>query len=385
VRARVGKRPEAPYNAPVAPVEDAVPGTLTSPVEAVYDRAAEGLRLSPEEAVLLLRDGDLLTLGSLATAARDRRHPGRIVTYICDRNVNYSNVCVTYCSFCAFYRAPGDAEGYVQSYEQIGRRVEELAAQDGRQILLQGGHHPDLPFSYYEGLLRYLRERFPQINVHGFSPPEIHHFSQAFQMSVAEVIRRLRAVGLGSIPGGGGEILVERVRRIIAPLKASTDEWLGVMREAHAQGLRTSATMMYGHVETLEERVEHLLRLRDLQDETGGFTAFICWPYQKPHTNLARKVEHTSGAHDYLKTLAVSRLFLDNFDHVQSSWVTQGPKVGQMALEFGADDMGGTMMEENVVSAAGTTYRLAPDKMEELIRDAGYEPHRRTTFYEVLP
>jgi cyclic dehypoxanthinyl futalosine synthase len=359
--------------------------TATSALDAVYDRAAAGDRLTAEEATRLLRDGDLLTLGALATAARDRRHPGRIVTYICDRNVNYSNVCVTYCSFCAFYRAPGHSEGYVQTYEQIAARLEELRAQGGRQVLLQGGHHPDLPFSWYEGLLRHLRERFPEINVHGFSPPEIHHFSQTFRMPVADVIARLREAGLGSIPGGGGEILVERVRRVIAPLKASTDEWLGVMREAHRQGLRSSATMMYGHVETLEERVEHLARLRDLQDETGGFTAFVCWPFQRPHTNLARKVERTSGAHDYLRTLAVARLFLDGFDHLQSSWVTQGPKVGQMALEFGADDMGGTMMEENVVSAAGTTYRLPPDEMEALIRDAGYEPRRRTTFYEVLP
>jgi cyclic dehypoxanthinyl futalosine synthase len=357
----------------------------TSALDAAYDRAASGERLSAEDAVLLLREGDLLTLGSLAKAVRERLHPGRVVTYVVDRNVNYSNVCVTYCSFCAFYRPPGHAEGYVQSYEQVEARVAELADLGGRQVLLQGGHHPDLPFSYYEGLLRRLRERFPDVNVHGFSPPEIHHFSQTYGMTVAEVIRRLVEAGLGSIPGGGGEILVERVRRVIAPLKASTDEWLGVMREAHAQGLVSSSTMMYGHVETLEERVEHLARLRDLQDETGGFTAFICWPFQRPHTNLARKVERTSGAHDYLRTLAVSRLFLDNFAHLQSSWVTQGPKVGQMALEFGADDMGGTMMEENVVSAAGTTFRLSPERMEALIADAGYEPRRRTTFYEVLP
>jgi cyclic dehypoxanthinyl futalosine synthase len=362
-----------------------VTSLLASALDAAYDRAAAGERLTAEDAVLLLREGDLLTLGALATAVRDRLHPGRVVTYVVDRNVNYSNVCVTYCSFCAFYRPPGHSEGYVQTYEQIEARIRELAELDGRQVLLQGGHHPDLPFSYYEGLLRRLRERFPQVNVHGFSPPEIHHFSETYGMTVPQVIERLVAAGLGSIPGGGGEILVERVRRVIAPLKASTDEWLGVMREAHRQGLKTSSTMMYGHVETLEERVEHLGRLRDLQDETGGFTAFICWPFQRPHTNLARKVERTSGAHDYLRTLAVSRLFLDGFPHVQSSWVTQGPKVGQMALEFGADDMGGTMMEENVVSAAGTTFRLSPEKMEALIADAGYEPRRRTTFYEVLP
>jgi cyclic dehypoxanthinyl futalosine synthase len=357
----------------------------TAALDAAYDKAAAGERLSPDEATLLLTEGDLLTLGSLADAARQRKVPGRIVTYIVDRNVNYTNVCVAYCSFCAFYRPPKHEEGYVQTYEQMGERLKELDALGGRQVLLQGGHHPDLPIEWYEGMLRHFRERFPRINVHGFSPPEITHFSEVFGLPVATIIERFRAAGLGSIPGGGGEILVERVRKIIAPMKATVDEWLGVMREAHRQGLRTSATMMYGHVETVAERVEHMLRLRDLQDETGGFTAFICWPYQRPHTNLARKVKSTSGAHDYLKTLAVGRLFLDNFDHMQSSWVTQGTKVGQMALDFGADDMGGTMMEENVVSAAGTTYRTTPDRVDDLILDAGYEPRRRTTAYEVLP
>jgi cyclic dehypoxanthinyl futalosine synthase len=347
--------------------------TASEALDAAYDKAAAGERLSAAEASLLLEKGDLLTLGSLANAARQRKNPGRIVTYIVDRNVNYTNVCVTYCAFCAFYRPPGHDEGYVQTYEQIGARVQELSEQDGRQVLLQGGHHPELTLEWYEGLLRYLKERFPEINVHGFSPPEIHHFSETWKTPIRDVVRRFRHAGLGSVPGGGGEILVERVRKIIAPLKARTDEWLGVMREVHAAGMRSSATMMYGHVETLAERVEHLMRLRDLQDETGGFTAFICWSYQKPHTNLARKVAHASGSHDYLRTLAVSRLVLDNFQHVQSSWVTQGPKIGQLALEFGADDMGGTMMEENVVSSAGTTYRLPPPRMDEVILDAGYE------------
>jgi cyclic dehypoxanthinyl futalosine synthase len=365
-----------------------MPGTASAALDAVYDKAYAGERLSADDALLLLREGDLLTLGSLATAVRDRKHPilpghdRRIVTYVVDRNVNYSNVCVTYCSFCAFYREPGHPEGYVQTYEEIGARLEELAAQDGRQVLLQGGHHPDLPIEWYEGLLRFIRERFPKINVHGFSPPEITHFAETFSMPVADVIARFKAAGLGSIPGGGGEILVDRVRNLISPLKANTQQWLGVMREAHRQGLPTSGTMMYGHVETLAERVEHLGRLRDLQDETHGFTAFICWPFQRAH-GLARKVRHESNAHEHLKMLAVSRLFLDNFDNVQTSWVTQGPKVGQLALEFGCNDMGGTMMEENVVSAAGTTYRVPPDEMDRLILDAGYEPRRRTTRYEV--
>jgi cyclic dehypoxanthinyl futalosine synthase len=354
-------------------------------LEAVYDKAAAGERLSREDGVRLLTDGDLLTLGALATARRDAMHPGREITYIVDRNVNYSNVCVTYCSFCAFYRPPGHEEGYVQSYEQIAHRLTELRAEGGRQVLLQGGHHPDLTIEWYEGLLRLIRERFPEINIHGFSPPEFTHFAEIWKMPVAEVIRRFRAAGLGSIPGGGGEILVDRVRKIIAPMKANTDEWLGVMRAAHQQGLKTSATMMYGHVETLAERVEHLDRLREVQDETGGFTAFICWSYQNPNTNLLRKVKDPAGAHDYLRTLAVARLYLDNVPHVQSSWVTQGPKIGMLSLEFGCDDMGGTMMEENVVSAAGTTYAVPPAQMDRLILDAGYTPRRRTTFYEVLP
>ena len=357
----------------------------TSALDAAYDKAAAGARLSKEEGLVLLEHGDLLTLGALASAARQRMNPGRIVTYIVDRNVNYSNVCVTYCAFCAFYRAPGDTEGYVQTYEQIGARLAELRAQGGRQVLLQGGHHPDLKIEWYEGLLRYIHSNYPEINIHGFSPPEITHFSHTWEMPVAEILRRFIAAGLGSVPGGGAEILVDRVRKIIAPLKATTAERLGVMREAHRQGLKTSATMMYGHVETLAERIEHLDRLRSLQDETHGFTAFIGWPFQKPHTNLERKVPESSGAFPHLKMLAVARLYLDNVPHVQASWVTQGPKIGQMSLEFGCDDMGGTMIEENVVSAAGTTYRLPPDEMDALILDAGYEPRRRTTQYQVLP
>ncbi len=358
---------------------------LASDLRTAYDRAAAGERLSAEEGLTLLRDGDLLTLGSLAQEARQRKNPGPVVTYIVDRNVNYSNVCVTNCSFCAFYRPPGHEEAYVQTYEEMATRLAELDALDGRQVLLQGGHHPSLGIDWYEGMLRFFRERFPKINLHAFSPPEITHFAEIWGIDRREILRRLRAAGLGSIPGGGAEILVDRVRKGIAALKATTDEWLGVMRDAHALGLRTSATMMFGHVETLADRIEHLLRLRALQDETHGFGAFACWTFQSANTKLGRRVKGLFGAHDYLRTVAVARLVLDNFPHVQASWVTQGPKVGQMALDFGVDDFGGTMLEENVVSAAGATYCLPWEEMEYLIADAGYEPRRRTTFYEILP
>ena len=361
-----------------------MPDAPTSTLDALYDKAAAGERLGADEGLALLEGGDLLTLGTLADAMRQRKNPGRIVTYIVDRNVNYSNVCVTNCAFCAFYRPPGHDEGYVQSYEQIGARLKELDAVGGRQVLLQGGHHPELGIEWYEGLLGYIREHFPRINIHGFSPPEITFFSKTWGMDRKDVIRRLQAAGLGSIPGGGAEILVDRVRKKIAALKATTDEWLGVMEDAHGLGLLSSATMMFGHVETLADRIEHLIRLREVQDRTGGFTAFIGWTYQSPNTKLARKVPEMAGGHEYLKTLAVSRLMLDNFDHVQGSWVTQGPKIGQLSLSFGADDLGGTMMEENVVSAAGASFCMPIERIESLIRDAGYEPRRRTTKYEIL-
>jgi cyclic dehypoxanthinyl futalosine synthase len=353
-------------------------------LEQAYATAEAGERLGAEAGLVLLEQGDLLILGSLADAARQRKNPGRIVSYIVDRNVNYSNVCVTYCAFCAFYRTPGHEESYVQTYEQIGERLAELAAVGGRQVLLQGGHHPDLGIEWYEGLLAYIREHFPQVNIHGFSPPEITFFSQTWGMDRKEVLRRFIAAGLGSIPGGGAEILVDRVRKQIAGRKATTDEWLGVMEDAHGMGLRSSATMMFGHVETLAERIEHLVRLREVQDRTGGFTAFIGWTYQSPNTQLERKVPSMAGGHEYLKTLAVSRLMLDNFPHVQGSWVTQGPKIGQLSLSFGADDLGGTMMEENVVSAAGASFQMPIERIERLIRDAGYEPRQRTTRYEIL-
>jgi cyclic dehypoxanthinyl futalosine synthase len=305
-----------------------------------------------------------------------------IVTYIVDRNINYTNVCNVYCKFCAFYRTEKDADHYVLSLEELDHKLSELSAIGGVQVLLQGGHHPGLSIDHYLNMLAFIRERFPQINVHGFSPPEFHHFSQVFGLPVREVLRRFKEAGLGSVPGGGGEILVDRVRNRIAPLKANSDQWLGVMEEAHGLGLRSSATMMFGHVETLEERLEHLQRLRDLQDRTGGFTAFICWTFQPENTVL--KAEPV-GSSEYLRMQALSRIFLDNIENLQSSWVTQGPKIGQIALRFGANDFGSVMMEENVVSQAGTSYRLQAGEIERLVREAGYVPARRTTHYGLIP
>jgi cyclic dehypoxanthinyl futalosine synthase len=286
-----------------------------------------------------------------------------------------------YCKFCAFYRTETDAESYVLSREEIAKKIEELVAVGGTQILLQGGHHPKLGIEFYLDLLGFIKGRFPQINVHGFSPPEFNHFAEVFAMPLEEVIRRFREAGLGSIPGGGAEILVDRVRDRIAPLKCKTDDWLRVMQCAHEQGLRSSATMMFGHVETVEDRIEHLQRLRDLQDKTGGFTAFICWTFQTEHTKLRAE---PVGSHEYLRMQSLARIFLDNFDNVQASWVTQGPKIGQLALKFGANDFGSLMMEENVVSSAGTTFRVTVEEMRRLITEMGYEPRQRDNWYRLL-
>ena len=353
----------------------------------VVNRVLDGARISQEDARALYRL-PLQELGALADyrrqAAKDDAYDGRgreIVTYIVDRNVNYTNVCNVYCKFCAFYRTEKDADHYVLSLEQIDQKLDELAAEGGVQVLLQGGHHPKLGIDFYLDMLSHIRGKYPQINIHGFSPPEFNHFSQVFGMPLREVIERFKQAGLGSIPGGGGEILVDRVRDRIAPLKCKTDQWLEVMRIGHELSLRSSATMMFGHVESIDDRIEHLQRLRDTQDETGGFTAFICWTFQPENTRL--KAETVTSA-EYLRMQALSRIFLDNFDNVQSSWVTQGPKIGQIALKFGANDFGSVMMEENVVSSAGTTFRLNAQDIERLVREAGYEPHRRSTWYELL-
>ena len=351
-------------------------------------RILDGERISATEALRLYRELTLNELGMLADARRQRRkaaaYDGRgnqIVTYIVDRNINYTNVCDVYCKFCAFYRSESDAEGYVISHDDIARKIEELVAAGGTQILLQGGHHPKLGIGFYLDLLGFIKTRFPQVNVHGFSPPEFCHFAGVFNMPVPEVIRRFKEAGLGSIPGGGAEILVDRVRDRIAPRKCRTDDWLRVMQHAHEQGLRSSATMMFGHVETVEDRIEHLQRLRDLQDQTGGFTAFICWTFQREHTKLRAEAV---GSHEYLRMQALARIFLDNFDNVQASWVTQGPKVGQLALRFGANDFGGLMMEENVVSSAGTTFHVTLEDMRRLIAELGYEPRQRDNWYRLL-
>ena len=356
--------------------------------ESVVEKVIAGERISQAEAAYLYR----LPLNELGALANHRRNLAkresyegngeRVVTYIVDRNVNYTNVCNVYCKFCAFYRTEKDEDHYVLSLSELEEKLADLVAIGGVQVLLQGGHHPKLGLEHYLTMLSFIRERFPQVNIHGFSPPEFHHFSKVFGLSVPEVLSKFKEAGLGSIPGGGGEILVDRVRNRISPLKANSEEWLGVMEAAHGLGLRSSATMMFGHVETLEERFEHLQRLRDLQDRTGGFTAFICWTFQPDNTVL--KAE-TVGSSEYLRMQALSRIFLDNIENLQSSWVTQGPKIGQVALQYGANDFGSVMMEENVVSKAGTSFRLRAEEIERLICEAGYEARRRNTWYDLLP
>jgi len=354
--------------------------------EAVIDKVLAGERISREDARQLYRL-PLNELGELAHLRRKRAKreafDGRgeeIVTYIVDRNINYTNVCNVYCKFCAFYRTEKDEDHYVLTQEQMDAKLDELAAIGGVQVLLQGGHHPSLGIEHYLQMLSHIREKYPQINIHGFSPPELQHFSKLFGMPLPELIAKFREAGLGSIPGGGGEILVDRIRQRISPLKCNTEEWLDVMRVAHEQGLRSSATMMFGHVETVDDRLEHLERLRALQDETGGFTAFICWTFQPENTVL--KAEPV-GSSEYLRMQALSRIYLDNIENLQSSWVTQGPRIGQVALDYGANDFGSVMMEENVVSSAGTTFRLNGEQIERLISEAGYEPHRRDTWYRL--
>jgi cyclic dehypoxanthinyl futalosine synthase len=345
-------------------------------------RIAAGGRLSADEALRLYRHAPTYWLGRMADAVRARKHPDGLVTYIIDRNVNYTNVCVARCNFCAFYREVGHGDGYVLGFEEIFRKIDETRALGGVQLLLQGGHNPDLPLAWYEDLFRAVKQRYPDFKLHALSPPEVLHISRLSKRPVSDVIQRLIAAGLDSIPGGGAEILVDRVRRLLnCYSKASADEWLDVMRQAHHAGLRTTATMMYGTVETDEERLEHLLRLRALQDETGGFTAFITWSYQPEHTE--RGGSEATGI-DYLRTLAVARLVLDNFDNLQASWVTQGGKVGQLSLAFGANDMGSVMIEENVVRAAGAAYCMDEVEIVRNVEDAGFVPKRRNMHYEIL-
>jgi cyclic dehypoxanthinyl futalosine synthase len=351
-------------------------------IPALTEKVRARARLSGDEALELYRHAPTALLGRLADEVRARKHPEGIVTYIIDRNVNYTNVCVAKCNFCAFYRPVGSAEGYVLGFDELFRKIDETIAVGGVQLLMQGGHNPDLPLTWYEDLFRAIKDRYPSFKLHALSPPEVIHISRLSQLPVPAVIDRLIAAGLDSIPGGGAEILVDRVRKLLhCHGKATADEWLDVMRHAHRAGLRTTATMMYGTVETDEERLEHLLRLRDLQDESGGFTAFITWSYQPANTELGGR--EATGI-DYLRTLAIARIVLDNFDNLQASWVTQGGKVGQLSLAYGANDMGSVMIEENVVRAAGAAYCMDEVEIVRNIEDAGFAPKRRNMHYEIL-
>jgi cyclic dehypoxanthinyl futalosine synthase len=351
-------------------------------VDSLADRVRPGGRLDREQALELYTHAPLALLGELADQVRARKHPDGVVTYIIDRNVNYTNICVARCNFCAFYRPVGSAEGYVLGFQDIFRKIDETIELGGGQLLLQGGHNPDLPLEWYEDLFRAVKERYPTFRLHALSPPEVIHLSRMSRLPVSRVVDRLIAAGLDSIPGGGAEILVDRVRKELNCYgKASADEWLGVMRAAHHAGLRTTATMMYGTVETPAERIEHLIRLRDLQDETRGFTAFITWSYQPENTELGGA--EATGI-DYLRTLALARIVLDNFDNLQASWVTQGGKVGQLSLAYGANDMGSVMIEENVVRAAGASYCMDEIEIVRNIENAGFVPKRRNMHYEIL-
>ncbi|TWT75882.1 Aminodeoxyfutalosine synthase [Posidoniimonas polymericola] len=351
-------------------------------VDNILAKAVNGERLTPEEGVRLLRSTDLAALGRAADEITRRRHPEPYRTYNIDRNINYTNICTAVCDFCAFYRTPKSGEGYVLPIEELLDKVRETVELGGEQILLQGGLHHEFKLEWYEEMLRTIKSEFPQVNVHGFSPPEIYHFTKMNNLSAEEVLKRLKAAGLGSLPGGGAEILVDRVRSEITRGKVMTDDWLHMNRVWHQLGGRSSATMMMGHVETLEERVEHLDRLRDLQDETHGFTAFICWTFQPDNTRLSHIPP--AGSYEYLKTNAVARLYLDNFDNLQSSWVTQGLKIGQLALLYGANDMGSLMIEENVVSEAGTVHHLTLDDIRGAIEELGFEPRQRDVFYNPI-
>lgn len=347
----------------------------------ILNKAMAGERIDGDEALVLMQSHDLAAIGAAADAVSRRKHPEPYRTYNIDRNINYTNICTAVCDFCAFYRGPKSDEGYVLPRQELLEKVGEAVQLGADQILMQGGLHPKFQLDWYEELLSDIKREYPSVNIHGFSPPEIHHFTKVNKLSLEQVLARLKEAGLGSLPGGGAEILVDRVRNEITRGKVMSDDWLNVMRVWHNLGGRGSATMMFGHVETLEERVEHLQRLRDLQDETGGFTAYICWTFQPEHTDMSHIPP--TGSFEYLKTLAVSRLFLDNFDNMQSSWVTQGIKIGQLSLLYGANDMGSLMIEENVVAEAGTVHYLTLDEMRAAISNIGFEPRQRNVHYQL--
>ena len=352
----------------------------TNDIQSILDRTLAGERLSAEDCTRLLESNEIARIGLAADEIRQRRHPEGIVTYIIDRNINYTNVCNVVCTFCAFYRRPGAPDTYVQSVEEICGRIDETIALGGTGVLMQGGLHPDFGIEWYEDLLRTLHAKYPNFQLHCFSPPEIHNIHLISGLDYETIMHRLKEAGLYSLPGGGGEILDDEVRKRVST-KCTTDEWLAVMRAVHRVGLRSTATMMFGIGDRVEHRVRHLQRIRDLQDETGGFTAFIPWTYQRENTALARRIKDEPTGIDYLKMLSVSRLFLDNIEHFQSSWLTQGLRLGQVALRFGADDMGSIMIEENVVSAAGAHNRADEKMLRYLIREAGFTPQQRDILY----
>jgi cyclic dehypoxanthinyl futalosine synthase len=355
---------------------------LSSTAAAILHRAGDGERLSFDEGVELFRSAPLLELGRAADLVCRRLHSEPYRTYNIDRNINYTNVCTAVCDFCAFYRKVDDTDAYVLDRNVLLEKIRETVALGGDQILMQGGLHPHLKLEWYEELLADIKAHYPGVNVHGFSAPEIHHFTKVSKRPLKEVLERLKAAGLGSLPGGGAEILVDRVRTAMTRGKVMTDDWLNVHRVWHELGGRSTATMMFGHIETIEERVEHFERVRQLQDETGGFTAFISWTFQPDNTDMAEIPP--AGSFEYLKNQAISRLYLDNIANIQSSWVTQGPKIGQVALYFGANDMGSLMIEENVVSSAGTVYHLSLEEIRSAIREAGFIPRQRNVFYELI-
>ena len=351
-------------------------------IQTILDRVVGGQRLQIDDALKLIESNQLAAIGRAADAVTRRMHPEPYRTYNVDRNINYTNICTAVCNFCAFYRTPKSGEGYVLSTEELHQKIRETVELGGNQILLQGGLHPHFKLEWYEEMLRGFKANFPEINIHGFSPPELHHFTKVNRLSIEEVLTRLRSAGLGSIPGGGAEILVDRVRTEITRGKVLSDDWLNVMRVWHKLGGRSTVTMMFGHAETLAERIEHLERVRQLQDETNGFTAFICWTFQPDNTEMSHYP--SVGSFEYLKTQAVSRLYLDNIANIQSSWVTQGLKIGQLALQFGANDMGSLMIEENVVAEAGTVHFLTLDQIRVAIEETGFQARQRDVFYQLV-
>jgi cyclic dehypoxanthinyl futalosine synthase len=356
---------------------------MTTDIRRILEKALHGERLTAEDCAELLESKDVVRIGLAADEVRMRKNPADVVTYIIDRNINYTNVCNVVCTFCAFYRRPGKPDTYVHSIEEIERRIDETIALGGTGVLMQGGLHPDFNIEWYEHLLRTLHAKYPRFQLHCFSPPEIHNISLISKLDYVTIMQRLKAAGLNSLPGGGGEILDDEVRARVST-KCNTQEWLDVMRAVHKVGLRSTATMMFGIGDRIEHRVRHLQRIRDVQDETGGFTAFIPWTFQRENTALGRKITEEPTGIDYLQMLAVSRLFLDNVQHIQASWLTQGLKLGQTALRFGADDMGSVMIEENVVSAAGANTCANEAELRYQIREAGFKPQQRDILYNYI-